>query len=235
MSIGTSLRTLRETHERFGFACAIQYFLHALINKFIYFDRLHIIVLTRDKVRPLKAKANAQLTSRFATLQDLEEMSSDPRWDVGASKIAYFKAGDSCLLSYANGELTGYTWAHTLGRPELLPGLVISVPDDYLYNYAGLTLPEARGLGLQPYRHHALLNNDRWQTKKGLLGFVKHMNFASRHGQGKSGYRTIGSIWMIGRRTRFRTYFSRTLREMGIRRLSSDPPASSPDTRLIVD
>jgi hypothetical protein len=96
---------------------------------------------------------------------------------------------------------------------------VISVPAQLLNNYDGLTLPEFRGLGLQPYRHHQLLNSGLWQDKRGLLGFVYQTNFASRRGQGKSGYRTIGSIWVFGSRRHFVALFSGSLRRLGICRL----------------
>ena len=219
MIVKTALEELKDVHSRFGFGSAALFFIHRLINRFFFVERLNVIVLDRDRLRPLKPNPGAQLTSRLATLQDLEALHKDPLWEVDEDKLQYFHAGDSCLLSYADGKLAGYTWAHTLGRPELIPNLTISVPDSYLYNYAGLTLKEFRGVGLQPYRHHALLNHEKWQSKKGLLGYVKHMNFASRHGQEKSGYRSIGAIWMFGRRQNFRVYVSKSLRDIGVKRL----------------
>ena len=219
MLVKTALQELKDVHSRFGFGAAALFFTHRLINKIVFVERLNVIVLDRDRLRPLKPDPRVKLTSRLATLQDLEALHQDPLWEVDEDKLQYFHAGDSCLLSYADGQLAGYTWAHTLGHPELIPNLTISVPDSYLYNYAGLTLKEFRGVGLQPYRHHALLNHEKWQNKKGLLGYVKHMNFASRHGQEKSGYRTIGSIWMFGRPGSFRVYISKSLRDIGVKRL----------------
>ena len=219
MLVKTALQELKDVHSRFGFAAAALFLTHRLINKIVFLERLNVIVLDRDRLRPLKPDPRVKLTSRLATLQDLEALHQDPLWEVDEDKLQYFHAGDSCLLSYADGQLAGYTWAHTLGHPELIPNLTISVPDSYLYNYAGLTLKEFRGVGLQPYRHHALLNHEKWQNKKGLLGYVKHMNFASRHGQEKSGYRTIGSIWMFGRPRSFRVYISKSLRNIGVKRL----------------
>lgn len=210
---------LSEVRARFGTGAAIQHLLHRLLNTLMFFECMNIIVLDRAQLRPLDPALTAKLASRLATLADLEAMQARPELGIHATKIGYFKAGDSCLLSYAGDKLAGYTWAHTLGRPELIPGLVISVPDSYLYNYAALTLPEFRGLGLQPYRHHQLLNSGLWQEKRGLLGYVFQTNFASRKGQAKSGYRKIGSIWLLGSKRHFIAWFSPALRRLGIRRL----------------
>jgi hypothetical protein len=180
---------------------------------------IHIIVLDRDQLKPLDPAMIARFSSRLATLSDLEAMQDDPRFDLRPSKLNRFREGDSCLLSYVDGKLAGYTWAHTLGRPQLIPGLTISVPDQFLYNYAAVTLPEFRGLGLQAYRHHQLLSSDLWQDKRYLLGYVLHTNFASRSGQAKSGYRIIGSVWLVGGRRHFVAVFSGAVRRLGIRRL----------------
>jgi hypothetical protein len=140
-------------------------------------------------------------------------------WEVHERKIACFREGDVCLLSYVDGELAGYTWAHTRGCPELVPGLRVSIPPEYLYNFASFTLPPYRGCGLQSWRHHALLDDERWQSKRGLLGFVLHTNFSSKKGQDKSGYKRIGSIWLLGRKDNFLVFIGKSLRCMGIQRI----------------
>lgn len=214
-----SFRAVEEMRARFGIVAALQHTLYRLLNTVAYVEWMHIIVLDRDHVRPLDPAHTARFTSRTATFDDLKAMSEDPRLDISAAKLRRHKAGDDCVLSYVDGTLAGYSWVHTLGRPELTPGFAISVPRDYLYNYAALTLPEFRGLGLQSYRHHQLLSSGLCGDKLGLLGFVAHTNFASRRGQAKSGYRTIGSIWLLGGRRHFVALFSGSLRRMGVRRL----------------
>ncbi len=214
-----ALGTLAELRARYGTAAMLQHVVHRVLNALMFVECMNIIVLDRARLRPLDAALAARLHSRLATRADLEAMRADPELGINATKLGNFDAGDTCLLSYADGQLAGYTWAHTLGRPELIPGLVIAVPDSFVYNYAALTLPQFRGLGLQPYRHHQLLDSGLWQDKRGLLGYVFQTNFASRHGQAKSGYRRIGSIWLFGTRRRFLAWFSPALRRLGIRRL----------------
>jgi hypothetical protein len=219
----TGLATLIALRDRYGTVAMLQHALHRLLNTVIFFECMHIIVLDRDRLRPLEPARTAALRSRLATRADLETLRARPELGIDATKLANFQAGDVCLLSYADGKLAGYTWAHTLGRPELIPGLVIATPQSYVYNYAALTLPEFRGRGLQPYHHHQLLDSGLWPDQRGLLGYVVLTNFASRKGQAKSGYRKLGSIWLIGNQRHFIAWLSPALRRLGMRRLRPAP------------
>jgi hypothetical protein len=236
-----TIEAVRDMRRRFGMGASTQRALERLLKSIMFFEWMNIIVLDRDRLRPLDAALTARFSSRLATVADLQTMSADPRLQIDVDESESFaedddslfaasphrrpmhrlRAGDSCLLSYVDGDLAGYTWAHTLGRAELVPGLVVSVPAHLIYNYDALTLPEFRGLGLQAYRHHQLLNSGLWEDKRGLLGFVLQTNFASRHGQAKSGYRTIGSVCVLGSRDHFVALFSRSLPQSGIRRLGA--------------
>lgn len=212
------LRSLADVYRRFGVTAAARFLWTGLLNIVFFYDCLHIIVLERSALKPLPAQGERNISSRLATLADLERLDADPGWEIGADKLALLRGGDSCILSLVDGEVAGYTWAHTRGRPELIPGLVLSLPDDLLYNYAGFTHPRFRGVGLQPYRHHAVLEQTAWGQRRALLGYVRATNFASQHGQAKSGYRQIGRIWLFGTRRHFLALFSRRLRELGIGR-----------------
>lgn len=213
------LGTIRDVHRRYGFVATLKFVVFRLVNAFIFFDCFYIIMLERACLKPLDVAQTQKFHSQLATLEDVERMRDDPRWDIGDTKIGYFKSGDSCVVSCIDGQPAGYSWAHSDGRPELIPGLVLSVPRDCLYNFASLTLPEFRGSGLQSYRHHSLLIQARWHDRRALLGYVRATNFASQRGQAKSGYKRVGAVWLIGGRRRFIALFSRTLRQMGIRRL----------------
>jgi hypothetical protein len=215
-SIFQAVNALR---SRFGVVKTLKHVMYRLVNRFLYFDCLNIIVLNRENLKPLDVANLGRLGTRFATLEDLREMQKQGCWDTNQKKIDLFNQGDACLLSYVDNKLAGYTWAHINGRPEIVPGLRISVPDEYLYNFAGFTLPDYRGYGLQSFRHHELLNHPRWKDKKGLLGFVIHTNYSSRRGQEKSGYQRLGNIWLIGAKSRFYALIDKNLQRMGIRRI----------------
>lgn len=217
-------KALKELRTRFGAVKALKHAIFRLINRFMYFDCLHIIVLSRENLRPLEPNKTHRLSTKIATLKDLKEMEQQGCWEIKQKKLEFFDQGDTCLLSYVDNKLAGYTWAHVNGCPELVPGLRLSVPDEYLYNYAAFTLPKYRGCGLQSFRHHELLNQHQWKDKKGLLGFVIHTNYSSRKGQNKSGYKRIGNVWLIGRKSHFYVLINRDLRSMGVKRIYSSSP-----------
>ena len=212
------LTSVAEVRRRFGVRAMCIHVLHELINRVVYFDILHIILLRRENLRPIENKGAGELTARLATLDDLHAMQADPKWDIDDAKLRYFAAGDHCLLSYVDGKLAGYTWAHTLGRPELVPGFTLSVPDWYAYNYSALTLHEFRGAGLQPFRHREVLNRPEYGEKQGLVGYVRYTNFSSQKGQDKSGYQRVGSIWLLGTPFGLKSHVSSSLRKLNIGR-----------------
>lgn len=215
------LKKIAALHSRFGAAKTLRHAAFQCINRYFYFDCLHIITLERDNLKPLDPDNTHRLSTKIATLEDLEEMERQGCWHIHQKKYEHFNQGDTCLLSYLDNELAGYTWAHTNGCPELLPGLRLRVPHEYLYNFAGFTHPNYRGYSLQAFRHHALLNHHRWRDRKGLLGFVVHTNYSSKRGQDKSGYHIKGSIWLIGSKSHFRAFIGKNLRIMGIKRLNN--------------
>ena len=223
MSMGW--QRLREMRERFGLGAACKFALNAAINKLVTFNCLHIIVLDREHLAEAKPVPGKEFTTRRATSEDLEVMRNDPAWGINDKFMEQFTGGDVCLLSFVNGELAGYTWAHDLGHPELMPGLSISVPREYLYNYGALTLPKFRGSGLQAFRHRLVLTQPEWADRKGLLGFVMYTNFASQKGQGKSGFRKIGTLWLLGKGDHMLTWRTGALRRLGIERLRAEPAA----------
>ena len=223
--IKSILKTLEELRSRFGAAKTLQHAVFRLVNRFFYFDCLHIIVLDRDNLKSLDPTKTHRLSTKIATLEDLKEMEKQGCWNIHQRKIGYFNQGDTCLLSYVDNKLAGYTWAHTNGCPEFVAGLKLSVPHEYLYNSAGFTLPDYRGYGLQSFRHHELLNHHRWRNRKGLLGFVVHTNHSSKRGQEKSGYKRIGNIYVIGRKSNFYALIGKNLRSMGIKRINCSSSA----------
>lgn len=209
--------------SRYGF---IRTFMsHAIwfINKFCCFKCLNIIVLDQTNLKDPDPERKNIFSTQFATLDNLRQLYKEQKWDITATKIQNFCNGDFCLLSYVDGVLAGYSWAHTAGQPELVPGLTIRIPEHYVYNYAGFTSLDYRGYGLQGYRHYELLNKNICRDKQGLLGYVDSSNLGSQKGQKKSGYKKIGAIWLIGSDTHFLAFFSKNLKKVGIKRIHPPP------------
>ena len=230
--IKSKLRVLKEFRSRFGALKTLRHAVFRLVNKFFYFDCLHIIVLNRENLKLLEPVKAHRFSSRIATLEDLKGMEKQGCWHIHQRKIGYFNQGDTCLLSYVDNKLAGYTWAHANGCPELVSGLRLSVPYEYLYNFAGFTHPDYRGYGLQSFRHHELLNHPQWRNRKGLLGFVIHTNYSSKRGQEKGGYKRIGNIYIIGSKSHFYALIRKNLRSMGIKRIKKTNKPISTLTNL---
>lgn len=214
----------RSEGVQFGHGRALTNFGHRLVNKIVKLRRFEIIALWRENLLPIDLEKYSNIYSRLATEEDLSRISAEEKWQMTEELREAFRNGDSCLLSFVDGNLAGYTWVHTAGRPRLIAGLIISVPENYGYNYAGFTLPEFRGIGLQSYRHHEILNRPEWKEKIGMIGYVDATNWSSKKGQAKSGYQRMGDLTIIGTGERMKVAFSGELKKMGIGRL--DDPKS---------
>ena len=216
------------TWRRHGLWAACQVGFEQLLNGLMFFERLHIIEMQRPSAPgpaetvagPPSARPAAPNTL-VADEPTLRRLQQEGGWGIDDTKLALLRAGDTCLLSLVDGRGAGYTWVHTRGCPEILPGLRLQLPEGTLYNFAGFTHPDFRGAGLQSYRHRAVWDQPAWAHLGRMLGYVKATNFASRQGQGRSGYRKLGSLVLMGSSERLVAWASPALRRAGVRRLPS--------------
>ncbi|MEK7389350.1 MAG: hypothetical protein AAB036_06610 [Elusimicrobiota bacterium] len=218
-NLSAQLENLKASVSRHGWARSVRSYLENALNKIVYYRIIHIIVLRHENLSPEPPCGNLRHGARAASIEDLLRMQADGIWEMGEDKIAALREGDQCLLSLVDGQLAGYTWIHSEGRPRLFPELRLSTPKDYLYNYAGFTLPKFRGYGLQSHRHRQILSFPQWKDKKGLVGYVDAVNWSSQKGQSKSGYQRLGSILMIGPRHNYAVFISKAVRDFGIGRI----------------
>jgi len=243
---GTYLRSVARIWRRHGTWAACQWGLEALINGLVPFERLHIIELRRDAAiacgrldppqeasrcgagRPPAAATAPAFSTRRADEATLEALQREGGWGIDETKWALLREGNTCLLSLVDGRIAGYTWVHTQGRPELMPGLRLQLPEGALYNFAGFTHPEFRGAGLQARRHEAVLAQPDWADYPSMFGYVKATNFDSRRGQARSGYRKIGMVMQLGSRGRLWTWLSPGLRQRGFQHLAEASGPSRP-------
>ena len=222
MDLPNIIRNFKSEASRVGYGKAAWQFLYEIVNRLLHIRRFDVIFLTREHLLPLDPAKYARHGSRLATEADLQRMRHEGGWHIGDELIDGFRNGDACLLSTVDGKIAGYTWVHTLGRPLLIPGLRISIPGNYAYNFAGFTPPEYRGYGLQPFRHHEVLNRPEWRDKVGMIGYVDATNFSSKKGQSKSGYQRLGRLTLIGSKKHFIVLVSQELKQLGIRRVPSN-------------
>lgn len=219
MNLKSIYKNIKDETGRVGYRRAITRLVYYVLNSLIHFRHLNVIYLQREHLLLLDQKKYLDITSRFAVEDDLLNMMAEGTWEMTDALYEGFKNGDRCLLSFVKDELAGYTWIHTAGTPEIFPGFKIKIPENYIYNFAGFTLPRFRGYGLQPYRHHEILNRPEWQDKTGMIGYVDATNWSSKQGQSKSGYQFLGSIRLVGTQKWFGVFFSVELKKFGIGRI----------------
>lgn len=225
------LRDVAAVGRRHGTLAALQTLAEGMVNVVLRLECLHIIELSRGAMPGVDGEQAAQLathlSSRIADEATLLAMRAQGDWAIDDVKLAHLRSGDHCLLSLIDGNVAGYTWVHDRGCPEILPGLRLQLPPGMLYNFAGYTHPKFRGAGLQAFRHRSVLEHPRWASASALLGWVKATNFASRRGQLKSGYRRIGSVWLVGGSRHFAALCSPSLWQRGIRRIPAAVPTAT--------
>lgn len=211
---------LKEHYQRFGFGKTLAYVLDSLANRVMRAECYYLIVLDQAKVGEHPATSSADTSVRLATRDELLDMQKQGTWAIDDFLLDRAGEGDLCFLNFCDGELAGYTWANVNGQPLLFVNLRLRLPDHYIYNYAGFTLPKFRGSGLQSVRHRALMHHKQWnKSTRGLIGYVSWTNWASIKGQTKSGYRRIGRLWLFGLKNHFVTFRSRAVRDFGISRI----------------
>jgi hypothetical protein len=223
-----SFQQTKAHRARFGTGKTMLTVLDGLVNRVLRTECYHVIVLDRAKVADSHTQSTSDTSVRLATSNELLDMHNQGTWLISDFLLNRAEEGDLCFLNFCDGELAGYTWANVNGQPLLFPNLRLRLPDHYLYNYAGFTLPKFRGWGLQSVRHRALMHHKQWsEDTRGLVGYVSYTNWASIKGQTKSGYRTIGNLWLFGTKNHFVTFRSRAVRDFGIARIRDFVPADA--------
>lgn len=213
------LANLRDEATRVGYRRALQRSFYSVAYQHCHLRRIEFIHLRREFLAPFDNFRFASYASRFATESDLLEMKREGKWKISEELLKNHRDGQKCLLSYVGDTLAGYTWVNDTGRAEILPGLRITIPHEYVYNFAGFTLPEFRGFKLQSYRHHEALGRPEWRARVGMLGYVESSNWSSKRGQAKTGYRTLHQMTLVGNEGRLAAHVPQSLKALGIRRV----------------
>lgn len=221
MSLVHLVRRFKDQVIQFGLFSGLVFVFDSIINRFVPFTILHIVLLERNRVTKPLAVGETEFTCRITTIDSFQNVldtlaPSEVQEHQLDSYVQDAQEGDILLLNYAANQLAGFTCAHLGGTPYLLPDLRLKVPDSFVYNFSAFTFPKFRGKNLQGFRHYELLHQESCRNKAGLIGYVHYTNFRSLRGVIKSGYRVLGKIWKIGRGERKRIWLSRSVRRFGI-------------------
>lgn len=158
------------------------------------YKRIFLFELSEPRPAQKSMDAAKDHVFRFATIEDIEALRIEDKWDISDEDIKAFKKGDQCLLQIDGDRLVGYAWLASSQLVEVAWGFHINLADDTIYNYKGFTAVEYRGKGFQPLRHLKLLEHARASGKRRLFGYVDHLNLNSLRGVSKSGYRPVGVL-----------------------------------------
>ena len=193
MNLKKDLEFLRDIKKAHGVREAIKY----LYSGLRYKGRTRLILVALENPKPIAKAVNAAQSHhfRFATTEDLKKMMQFPEYEI-ADVDLYRVENDiaKCLLHIDGKTVTGYAWVWTSNLAYIDNGFYLNLPEDAIYNYKALTLPEYRGFGFQGLRHLKILELLRNEGKARLFGFVNHLNYKSLHGVRKSGYRPVGDL-----------------------------------------
>ncbi|HKU42271.1 MAG TPA: hypothetical protein VJR89_29135 [Polyangiales bacterium] len=157
-------------------------------------SRIFFFVLTTPRPTPQAAEAGKHHSFRFATLDDILRLKTDPSTKLFDRDVESMKTGNRCLLQYDGDRLVGYTWIAGSRLVELMWGMHFNLADDLVYNYNGYTHPDYRGTAFQALRHLKVLEYTKDEGTRRLFGYVDHLNYNSLRGVQKSGYEPVGSL-----------------------------------------
>jgi hypothetical protein len=107
-----------------------------------------------------------------------------------------FKRDDICVSAYLQGRMVAYVWRAHKPCPHAF-GLWVEFPAPYRYAYKALTLPEHRGLHLQPTL--GPLSDELSLARGATLGlsFIETHNYPSLALARRTGARSVGiSGWL---------------------------------------
>ena len=156
--------TVLEARRRHGVTAAAGTLIEGLAQFVVRLEYVQIIMLERSRAAPPPADPGGRFGAVLADETTLLALQAQEDWGIDAVKLAALRAGDQCLLSLVDGRPAGYTWVHSRGLPEILPGLWLRLPPGWLYNFAAYTPPAFRGSGLQSRRHAGVLQHPAWRA-----------------------------------------------------------------------
>jgi hypothetical protein len=199
MNLRESLKFVRELEREIGPRETAEYFRSKVIKR----GRTRIILIALSDPAPIPeaVEASKEHVFRFATIDEILEFQKNPDMDINDTNIDQLRRGMTrCLVQMDGDKLAGYTWVWTSKLALIVDGFYLNLPDDTVYNYKGYTPSAYRGSGFQAIRHHKVLELLADEGVTRLFGYVDHLNYKSRRGQAKSGYKPVGDLVINHRR-----------------------------------
>lgn len=129
MKIIERIPFLLEALRRNGLKDALQAGWSGLTN--LGSTRLILVGLSEPRPLPKALEAAKDHTFKFATIEDLTELTKDPGNNIAATDIERVKKGTArCLLQMDEDSLAGYAWIWVNKLSYIADGYHLNLPDD---------------------------------------------------------------------------------------------------------
>ncbi len=204
-----------------GTAAALQWLAARSLEKTIQLEVSELSWLDENQ-RSNSAASHPRLSSEFAcrflTSVEIASFGIDPANDLSVDFASRPTAGlDYCFGIVNRERLASYSWyALRSIEGEHHVGVPMSFPANTAYMYKAFTHPDYRGKALYGIgvtkALHALAS--RGVTR--LVTSINRVNFASRAGCHRIGFKSLGNLWTLGTGARRIAWTPRAARQLGI-------------------
>lgn len=189
----SKMELIKKTYHRSGLESAIHLSINTLLNKFISFKKLKILIITSMNEESLKI--DSRFHHGFLDGTYLKKLSIDSGNELSSSFVeSALQKKDECYALTSKDELASYGWYSNRETLTDIHKLKFSFDPSYMYMYKGFTKENYRG-----HKLHAVGMN--WALKKyldkgyrGLVSYVESTNFDSLKSCYRLGYKDCGSI-----------------------------------------
>ena len=154
---------------------------------------------------------------RVMTQDEVLAECREPALDLSETSVrAAYARGSLCIGARRGEALVGYVWFAFDTAPHL-DGVWVRVPAPAIYRYKAFVRPAHRGKGIAPamYRHADRVFADR--GREAVVNCIATHNFASIAASVRSGARPLGRLAYWRSASRFLSFHSRAVRQLGLR------------------
>lgn len=198
-----TLERLSKIRRHHGTGAALQWLVARSLEKTI---RLEVSELSwldpsqRSNSAVADPESSSQFACRFLTSVEIASFAVDPTNDLSVDFASRPAGGrDYCFGIVDRERLASYSWyALRSIEGEHHVGVPMSFPANMAYMYKAFTHPDYRGKALYGMGVRKALEALAPRGVTRLLTSVNRVNFASRIGCRKIGFKPLGNLWTLG-------------------------------------
>jgi hypothetical protein len=183
---------------RMGILPALHVGVHKSVNQLLDFTVLKGMTLRLRDIASPYLNARIRYDCGFLDESALYRLALDWDYEISIEFLEWaLERGDQCYGIVDDGKLASYGW-YSQKPTSVKDGLVLQFDSDYVYMYKGFTHPDYRGQRLHGIGMAKAVEAFTRQGKKGLIAQVESHDHPMLHSCDRLGYRTFGSILIVG-------------------------------------